>query len=147
MGALLRFHAGLFFLFHYGFMHCIYFLFMRMNLVGEDIPIPSKMIIFYAFLFLSQQLISFFRRSPQKRTVRFTFKKFMFFPYARVFPMHFTMFIVFILEILFVSGTIPFSLQRYRTPVLLLFLVLKTIADAAMQVKEQRFFIEPNVKT
>lgn len=146
MKALFRFPAGLFFVFHYGFFHMIYSLFLRMPIAGEARPVPADLIIFSAGLFFIEELISFLRCPEQQRTARATLSKFMAFPYQRILPMHFTIFVAFIFEILRATGVIRDFSQRYRMLLLLLFLVLKTIADVAMHAKERRGFLEPSLK-
>jgi hypothetical protein len=146
MKTLFRFPAGLFFVFHYGAFHMMYYLFLRMQIAGERMPVPAAMIIFSAGIFFIEELISFLRRPEQQRTAKVALSKFMLFPYQRILPMHFTIFVAIILEILRATGVIRDISQGYRMLLLLLFLVLKTIADVGMHIKERRGFPEPLLK-
>lgn len=143
MKPLYRFPAGLFFVFHYGAFHWAFLLFLRMHIAGERRSVPADLIIFSVCLFFTEELISFLRRPAEQRTIRAPLNRFMFFPYARIIPMHFTIFVAFIIEMLRETGAIRDFAEGYRMALLLLFLVLKTIADVSMHIKERRGFVEP----
>lgn len=142
MRTLFRFPAALFFIFHYGWFHLLYSFFLRMHFAGESRPVPVKMIAFSACLFFAEELVSFLRRPPQQKIAGATFKKFMIFPYARIIPMHFTIIAAFIIELLRETGVIRDFSERYRMSLLLLFLILKTMADVSMYVRQKRSFWE-----
>lgn len=107
-----------FFVIHYGGFHAAYLLWLI-----QEVPLQnSKAIIYMGSLYFVNHLISFgknfFYDSHRKKDLGFL----MFFPYARIFPMH-----IFIVLGLSISGGI-FSL--------IFFLVLKTFADIIMHALE-----------
>jgi hypothetical protein len=140
MKRLYRFPAGLFFVVHYGAFHWAFSVFLRMHIAGERRPVPVTMVIFSACLFFIEEVISFLRRPRAQRTARAPLNRFLAWPYARVIPMHVTVFVAFIIEILRETGVIRDFSQPYRVALLVLFLVLKTIADVSMHIRERRGF-------
>jgi len=113
--------TGLFFIFHYGFFHLIYFIFLSVFTAGylfaDKNSFTFSNILFFSiiiiFLFVNH-LISFIisRKKESNRSI----SKLMSFPYARIIPMHFI-----IIFGLFLGGlALPF------------FLILKTLADVVM---------------
>lgn len=115
--------TAFFFLFHYGFFHFGYMMFLLTGTVTKaygNAPnfIELKYIFLTALLFFINHLFSYFYNRP-KDTKKQNIGSLMFYPYARIIPMHLT--------IIFGSsfgGALP------------LFLVLKTFADAIMHVVE-----------
>ena len=111
-----------FFLFHYGFFHFVYLMF----LISEKDPLPGTPVVGIAvcvLTFLVNHAFSYAhnrqrdaKRVPNIGTI-------MFFPYARIIPMHFT--------ILFGS-----HFANPSTGDLVLFLGLKTVADVIMHMVE-----------
>ena len=121
-----------FFLLHYGFFHLLYFMFLLvfsgtgMFSSGGENPLTSadlKYIIPVALLFLGNHLYSYFYNRPRD-TGRPNIGTLMFYPYARIIPMHLTIVLGF-----FISSP------------LLFFLLLKTLADAIMHVVEHRVLL------
>jgi len=118
--------TAVFFLVHYGFFHVVYAVF----LCAELKPVRTWPIFFLAGVFFIYQCFSFFynrkwddKRKPNIGTM-------MFFPYARIIPMHFT---------IILGGTL--TGDSYKSGIALaLFMLLKTIADVVMHVVERRGF-------
>ncbi len=115
-----------FFLFHYGFFHVIYlvFLFVSSFLKAFDLGfgvVDFKYIFSVGVLFFLNHLFSYFYNRP-KDSEKQNIGTLMFYPYARIIPMHLTIIFGFI----FGNG-------------LVLFLGLKTLADIIMHVIEHRF--------
>jgi len=118
-----------FFLLHYGMFHLVYFIFLLVfSLTGmfstadEDVlnTADLKYILPLALLFLGNHLFSYFYNRPRD-IGRQNIGMLMFYPYARIIPMHLTIILGFFLG------------NR-----LLFFLLLKTLADAIMHVVEHR---------
>jgi hypothetical protein len=116
-----KFVAG-FFAFHYGFFHLIYFIFLyteRRNLLGIDIFGILVCIVLFGFnhrFSFRQNLEKDLSRKPNIGSV-------MFFPYARILPMHLTI----------ILGSI---FAKNSAGSLVLFLGLKTLADLIMHLIE-----------
>ena len=114
-----------FFLFHYGIFHIVYLVFLLTGTFtetyGESLNITeSKAILYAALVFFINHLFSFFYNRPRD-TKKQNIGALMFYPYARILPMHLTI----ILSSLFTSA-------------LLFFLVLKTFSDILMHVIEHK---------
>lgn len=115
-----------FFALHYGFFHFIYALFLWTEL--PLINIPTKDIIFtalcicgfigsHSYSFRYNANLDFKDKSPHLGTL-------MFYPYMRIIPMH--------LIIIFGASM--------GQAALIVFMILKTVADAGMHVVEHRLF-------
>jgi hypothetical protein len=130
-------HVARFFLLHYGFFHLAYFIFLLIfslngmfGSVGENAlnVADLKYIIPTALLFLGNHVFSYFYNRPRD-TGRQKIGSLMFYPYARIIPMHLT-----IILGAFLGGG------------LLLFLLLKTLADAIMHIVEHRVLLRRQVQ-
>jgi hypothetical protein len=126
-------HIARFFLLHYGGFHLVYFIFLLVfSLTGmfssaDENALNSadlKYILPTALLFLGNHVFSYFYNRPRD-SGRQNIGALMSYPYARIIPMHLT-----IILGLFLSGG------------LLLFLLLKTLADAVMHVVEHRVLMK-----
>lgn len=130
--------TALFFAFHYGFFHFVYFGFLMefatenqdLNLTEEIFPI----LIMGAIFFLNHLFSSWYNRKEFEKK-KPNIGKMMLFPYARIIPMHLT--IIFSGSII-VSGSTN-GLKLFLIP-LFLFLSLKTIADLTMHIIEHQGF-------
>ncbi len=123
--------VAFFFLLHYGFFHFGYLMFIWQEMPLSEANVPK---LFFLLLcatgFMSAHGISlmhnigrdFKQRKPNIGTL-------MFYPYLRIVPMHFT--------IIFGSAMIG---EGSGNMALLLFMVLKTAADAIMHVIEHKLF-------
>lgn len=111
-----------FFLFHYGFFHFIYSVFLiQEKKVQSDTPIIG--IVMCVLMFLVNHAFSY-RHNRERDAERIpNIGTIMFFPYARIVPMHLT--------IIFGKAFLKGSAGE-----LLLFLGLKTIADVVMHMVE-----------
>jgi len=117
--------TAFFFLFHYGFFHFVYMIFLLTGTFTKaygNTPnfIELKYIFLTALLFFINHLFSYFYNRP-KDTKKQNIGSLMFYPYARIIPMHLTI----ILGSFFVSA-LPF------------FLILKTFSDAVMHIVEHK---------
>lgn len=130
-------YVARFFLLHYGTFHLVYFIFllvfsltgMLSNADGNALNSADlKYILPTALLFLGNHVFSYFYNRPRD-TGRQKIGTLMFYPYARIIPMHLT-----IILGAFLGGG------------LLLFLVLKTLADAIMHVVEHRVLLRGEVQ-
>lgn len=115
--------TAFFFLFHYGFFHFGYLIFLLTGTFTKaygNVPnsVELKYIFLTALLFFVNHLFSYFYNRPRD-TKKQNIGSLMFYPYARIIPMHLTI----ILGSSFI-GALPF------------FLVLKTFADAIMHIVE-----------
>jgi len=117
----IKVYVAFFFAFHYGFFHLIYFLFLAQGFFFQRLSqnAVSYLVIIGAF-FLNHLFSYFNNRKIDQKQVK-NIGQMMFYPYARIIPMHVT--IIFGKLLL---GQLP----------LLLFLALKTLADAVMHSSE-----------
>ncbi len=107
-----------FFALHYGMFHCVYLIFMladgrnafRGNLLFSGLCIAA---------FLVNHWYSYVEHREMDATGKPNIGTIMFFPYARILPMHLTI----------IAGG---AFSNASTPLLLLFLGLKTLADVIM---------------
>ena len=116
-----------FFLGHYGGFHFCYFIFLL--LFSQSGGLSSADLIYIvptALVFLGNHVFSYFYNRPTD-TGRQKISRLMFYPYARIIPMHLTLLLG-----VFLSGGLS----------LLLFLLLKTLADAIMHVVEHRVLLK-----
>ncbi|MFH1228068.1 MAG: DUF6498-containing protein [Planctomycetota bacterium] len=126
-----------FFAFHYGFFHFGYmiFLFTPMNMGNQDTTawasalgtVSPLAVILTAGLFFANHLYSY-RFNKESDTEKPNLGTLMFFPYARIIPMH--------LIIMFGATT--------GSGALVLFLLLKTAADVIMHAVEHAKFRAPD---
>lgn len=108
-----------FFALHYGFFHFIYATFL-VSMAGR---VDIYRVVLGGIVFLVDHSFSFrYNKKRDAEKIR-NIGRLMFFPYARVIPMHL---------IILISGV--FSSES----ALFLFLGLKTLADAVMHVVEHR---------
>ena len=128
-----RNRVAFFFLQHYGFFHLGYFVFLvafsQHGLFDVDgggplSPIDLLYIIPTCLLFLGNHVFSYSYNKPRDAG-RQNIGTLMFYPYARIIPMHLTI-----------------ILGGFLGGGLLLFLLLKTLADAIMHIVEHRTFLK-----
>jgi hypothetical protein len=121
-----------FFLLHYGFFHLVYFIFLLVfsqhgMFDGVDGGALSsadlRYIIPTSLLFLGNHVYSYSYNKPRDAGSQ-NIGTLMFYPYARIVPMHLTI-----------------ILGGFLSGGLLLFLLLKTFADAIMHVVEHRILL------
>ena len=112
-----------FFAFHYGFFHVVYLVFLIP--MGEGLnALVDPSVLAGILAFLASHVFSFRYNIQEDLKGRPNIGTMMFLPYARVVPMHLT---------------IIFGIGFSSSPqALLLFLILKTIADVVMHVVEHR---------
>lgn len=119
-----------FFLGHYGGFHFCYFIFLL--LFSQSGGLSSADLIYIiptALLFLGNHIYSYRYNGPRDIIGRQNIGTIMMYPYARIVPMHLTL----ILGFVFSRG-------------LLLFLLLKTLADVIMHVVEHRVLLRGEVQ-
>ncbi|MEI6296692.1 MAG: DUF6498-containing protein [bacterium] len=119
----LGFFMAFFFLFHYGFFHFVYAMFLSSGIFTNEVgtismPAEFNYILLSAFIFLINHLFSYFY-NRKKDVEKQSLETLMTFPYLRIIPMHFTIIFGSIL-----GGALP------------IFLILKTLADGVMHIKE-----------
>lgn len=119
--------TAIFFLFHYGFFHVIYAVFLStgLNIISgsENVSGKSTYIIYAAVIFLINYIIEFFYYL-REREPKPNLGKMMFSPYVRIIPMHIT-----IIFAGFVGmGGMFFSLESGLV-VIVFFTLLKTFID------------------
>jgi hypothetical protein len=127
-----------FFAMHYGLFHFGYLFFMFMWIQTGKLPghlaipeISRNDILWLAaisLVFLLTHRASFLRNIERDRSGRPSIETVMFLPYARVLPMH---------------ATFVFGLTMGYTHAVLLFGILKTIADVVMHIVEHRVLGAP----
>jgi hypothetical protein len=126
--------TALFFLFHYGFFHFIYMVFLLSNNAEiNGVPVTYNLsltgseiiwIIITGIIFFSNHLFSYIKNYENDSKKVRNIGTLMFFPYARIIPMHLT-----ICMGLFLSSS-PNSI--------LFFMILKTLADVVMHQIEHK---------
>lgn len=126
-----KYRTAAFFALHYGFFHLGYLVFLAIPLRGEPaLQASGALLGLCALMFLVQHAFSLRHTLARDAEGRPNLGTLMFMPYLRIVPMHFT--IIFGLGFLGGGG-----------PALLLFGVLKTVADAAMHVVQHRLLARP----
>lgn len=121
-----KIQTAVFFLIHYGFFHFIYAIFLCVHYKAVMIwPI-----LLMAGVFVIYQSFSFFYNKKWEDKQKPNIGKMMFFPYARIIPMHLTILFGGILS----GGTFAGKVS------LVLFMLLKTFADVIMHVFEKKGF-------
>ncbi|MBP6687496.1 MAG: hypothetical protein KA160_06525 [Lacibacter sp.] len=105
--------AAWFFLFHFGFFHFVYAIFL---LVGNSSGVNGKLLLITAGIFLAESTIQFIRKRISVQTEKVNVGKMFFTPYLRILPMHL---MILAPAFLGISASI-------------VFLLLKTLADVGM---------------
>jgi hypothetical protein len=114
---------ALFLIFHYGFFHAGYLAF----LAGKSEEIVFRPIYFMALIFFADQLFSFIYHKDWSNTKPVKYGKLVFMPYLRIVPMHIT-----IIGALILKDKLNINFEH--TLVVVLFLLLKTVADVSMYI-------------
>lgn len=124
-----KIQTAIFFLIHYGFFHLIYSIFLS----GMFKSVKLFPVFLTGGLFFVYQCFSFFYNKKWEGKQKPNVGTMMFFPYARIIPMHITI----------IAGG---ALQKVAggtflaNAPLLIFMLLKTLADVIMHVVEKRGF-------
>lgn len=116
--------TAIFFLIHYGFFHIVYSIFLG----GKFRSVPIFQLLVSAGIFFTYQCYSFFYNKKWEAKRKPNIGTMMFFPYARIIPMHITIIIAFS--------------DWGQQQALALFLFLKLLADMVMHVVERRGFAD-----
>ena len=121
--------TAFFFMFHYGFFHFIYAIFL-FNLFKSDKPLDFGYLFVGSFIFFLNHAFSYFnnRIIDQQKTQNIGIL--MFSPYARIIPMH--------LIIIFGAILAQFALIP--------FLILKTLTDLIMHIIKHKANYSLNLK-
>jgi hypothetical protein len=128
---LTKIHTSIFFLFHYGGFHLAYAAFLVAPGKSAE-PVP---VVLAGTLFFVNQFFSFVYNRERHGLRRLNIGKLMFFPYMRIIPMHVTIFAAQLLR-----EKYDVALDGRLT--LALFLLLKTVADVVMYIKQLRGFAD-----
>ena len=105
--------AAWFFLLHYGLFHFVYAIFL---LVGKSSGVNGKLLLITAGIFVAESTIQFIRKRSTLQSEKVNVGKLFFMPYLRIVPMHL---MILVPSFLGITASV-------------LFLVLKTAADAGM---------------
>lgn len=105
--------AAWFFLLHYGFFHFVYAIFL---LVDKSSGVNGKLMLITAGIFVTESTMQLIRKRNSLQTEKINVGKMFFTPYLRIVPMHL---MILVPSFLGITASV-------------LFLVLKTIADAGM---------------
>lgn len=111
-------HVALFFAVHYGFFHVVYMVFLLAEWSNMSL-LDAAGVAVCVIMFIFNHRFSFKYNLEQDLDRKPNIGRIMFFPYIRIIPMHLTI----ILGGLFAGGSVG---------ALILFLMLKTIADLIM---------------
>jgi len=109
----------IFFIIHFGFFHLVYAGFLS----GLAEAAEWRTVCLAGLSFFANHLFSYFENRSIDKTKRPNIGRLMIFPYARIIPMH--------LIIMFGALLAP-----HATATLIVFLLLKTVADALMHIVE-----------
>ena len=130
--------TAFFFLFHYGFFHFGYLMFIIANPFfnkNSTTVFTGFTIILAVSIFFVNHLYSFIYNRQKSSNKKQNIGKIMFFPYIRIIPMHLT--------IIFGSFFLMKGIPQFS---LILFLLLKTVADVSMNIIEHRDKISERLK-
>jgi hypothetical protein len=123
-----KYFTAFFFLIHYGGFHLGYLIFLSAGFLSQNSQSPTVgtilAILFSIILFFADHLFSFIYNFKKDSNKQRNIGTVMFFPYARIIPMHLT--IVFGFFLIESTGGLVF------------FLILKTLADGIMHAVEHR---------
>lgn len=126
--------AAFFFLFHYGFFHLVYAIFL-----SQEMPLGSfdRDTVFFILLcvagFAGAHGFSFAHNNQRDfRDEKPNLGHILFYPYIRILPMHMTI----------IFGAVVTAFTHGAAVMLVIFMVMKTAADAGMHVMEHRMFRE-----
>lgn len=117
---------SVFFTFHYGIFHAVYLLFLYFFSTGGATGFHFRQpdyigIAFIGSLFFVNHFYSFIKNYVwEKKTIASSTNQIFLEPYKRIFPMHMT-----IIAAGFFSALVPSA----ETPLIIVFLLLKTLAD------------------
>lgn len=116
-----KLQTALFFAFHYGFFHFIYLIFISTGMFSQkgENPLPIIGILIAGATYLINHTVSFFLNRAEDQKQYKNIGAMMFFPYARIIPMHLT--IIF-------GATLNIAT--------IFFFILKTLADILMHQTE-----------
>lgn len=117
---------GIFFLFHYGFFHVVYAIFLDLYKFFDIDPFRQAEILYAIGLFAASHLVSFIYYFVFDHEERLPTEKQMMVPYRRIIPMHLTI----------IFSPILFILWSDQLSGVLFFLSIKSIADVVMHVWE-----------
>ncbi|MEI6887285.1 MAG: DUF6498-containing protein, partial [bacterium] len=123
---------ALFFLVNYGLFHFAYLTFIASGLqFGTNKqslpPFDFNFILLGGLIFFLNHIYSYYKNKPKDNEKQNLGKIFLF-PFIRIIPMHL---------IIFLGAA--FAQINYNIPLLLVFLILKTIADLIMHIVEHNF--------
>ncbi|MBW2968042.1 hypothetical protein KY362_06160 [Candidatus Woesearchaeota archaeon] len=123
----LKYPIAAFFAVHYGGFHFGYMIFLLASTfagvpIYSSIPVSWLSVLAFSGLFLVNHYYSYNKNKKKDLVKKRTPTVQMMIPYARIIPMHITIIVGALLQ----------------EKVIILFLVLKTIADAVMHVREHR---------
>jgi hypothetical protein len=119
-----KIHVAFFFLMHYGIFHMVYFFF----LIFENYNIAFGYVFLTSSIFFANHLISYFINRAEDSKKQKNIGTVMFFPYARIVPMHLTI----------IFGGAYMMQGTFQPMILLFFMGLKTLADLVMHFIEHK---------
>lgn len=112
-----KLYTAFFFLFHYGFFHFIYAIFI-FNFFKSNLPFDFTYLFLGGLIFFINHTFSYFQNSLQDEKQKPNIGTLMFAPYARIIPMH----------LIIIFGAILGQSS------LIIFLLLKTLVDFVMHI-------------
>ena len=123
--------VAVFFLFHYGFFHLVYAVFLSAFILIGAISkggIDVTFILLTSMIFFIHYLVEFIFTFRQEQLTVHSLPKLMFVPYKRIIPMHLT---IILSGFVLVGGA--FGSVNHNITILLIFIGLKTVMDIITQ--------------
>jgi|JI9StandDraft_1071089.scaffolds.fasta_scaffold72315_2 hypothetical protein len=108
---------GVFFIFHYGFFHFIYSVFVPASMANWNIVLQG------ASIFAFTLLLNTIRHYKKENSGKYNANDFMFLPYLRIFPIH----------IAIILGSFLAAMVGNYLPVFIVLAVLKTLMELALE--------------
>lgn len=134
--------SALFFLFHYGFFHLVYLIFLVVSSFDNGSKLDFRLVLINVILIAGNTLVSTWSNVLQDRINKPAISSMFFTPYLRVFPMHLFIMIGFTLK----TETVIAGIAINQSNLFWVFLMLKIISDSLMHIIVQKSWREKRVK-
>jgi len=134
--------SALFFLFHYGFFHLVYFIFLAVSSFDNGSKLDFRLVLINVILIAGNTLVSTWSNVLQDRINKPAISTMFFTPYLRVFPMHLFIMIGFTMK----TETVIAGFIINQSNLFWVFLLLKIVSDSLMHIIIQKSWREKRIK-